>query len=61
MENNLRFSDVLVSARPMLDTARERAFGIGKVVEHFVKTKPAWALGLALGTGVLVGWLVKRR
>lgn len=31
-----------------------------KVVEEFVRSQPVWALGLSLGIGVIVGWIVKR-
>jgi ElaB/YqjD/DUF883 family membrane-anchored ribosome-binding protein len=41
--------------------ARERlAEGSERVREYVVK-EPARALGIALGVGVLVGWLIKRR
>ena len=30
-------------------------------VRNFVIAKPVQALGLALGMGVLLGWLIKRR
>jgi ElaB/YqjD/DUF883 family membrane-anchored ribosome-binding protein len=42
-------------------TARESlGFGLRAVRTYIVK-EPARALGLALGVGVLLGWLVKRR
>lgn len=42
-------------------TARERlAEGSGKLKEYVVR-EPARALGIALGLGVLLGWMIKRR
>jgi ElaB/YqjD/DUF883 family membrane-anchored ribosome-binding protein len=42
-------------------TARERlAEGSGMIKEYFVK-EPARALGIALGVGVLLGWMIKRK
>jgi ElaB/YqjD/DUF883 family membrane-anchored ribosome-binding protein len=42
-------------------TARERlAEGSGRLREYVVK-EPARAMGIALGLGVLLGWMIKRR
>ncbi len=42
-------------------TAREQwSLGTDKA-RNFVNEQPARALGLALGMGVLLGWLIKRR
>lgn len=42
-------------------TAREQlAEGSDKLKEYVVK-EPARALGIALGVGVLLGWMIKRR
>jgi len=42
-------------------TARERlAEGSGRLREYVVK-EPARALGIALGLGVHLGWMIKRR
>ena len=46
--------DVAAAAREQL------ALGTEKVREFTVR-KPAQALGVALGMGVLLGWLIKRR
>ena len=41
--------------------ARERwAEGTGRV-RNFIIEKPAQALAIALGMGVVLGWLIKRR
>jgi len=41
--------------------ARERMGEGLQALRGFVTEKPAQALGLALGMGVLLGWLIKRR
>ena len=41
--------------------ARERATQGKDAVRTFTIEKPARALGIALGMGVLLGWLIKRR
>jgi ElaB/YqjD/DUF883 family membrane-anchored ribosome-binding protein len=35
--------------------------GVGEMVKHAVNNRPVAALGAALATGVLLGWLIKRR
>ncbi len=49
-----RALEYAASAREMLSG------GTDKVKEYVVK-EPARALGVALGLGVLLGWLIKRR
>jgi ElaB/YqjD/DUF883 family membrane-anchored ribosome-binding protein len=46
--------DLAAVARERLAEGRER-------VNHFIVERPAQALALALGVGVLLGWLIKRR
>ena len=41
--------------------ARERLADSGKTIKDFTVKEPAKALGIALGMGVLLGWLIKRR
>jgi ElaB/YqjD/DUF883 family membrane-anchored ribosome-binding protein len=42
-------------------TARERlAEGTDRIKDYIVK-EPARALGIALGVGVVLGWMIKRR
>ena len=42
-------------------TAKESlGFGV-KTIRNYIVKEPARAIGLALGVGVLLGWLVKRR
>ncbi len=45
----------------ILAQAQEYLAGAGAVVKDVVQNKPALALGVALATGVLLGWLIKRR
>ena len=42
-------------------TAREMLSEGTDNVNHYVVKEPARALGVALGLGVLLGWLIKRR
>lgn len=42
-------------------TAKE-SFAVGtKAIRDYIDRQPARAVGLALGLGVLLGWLIKRR
>jgi len=43
------------------ETARTRLNEGSKFVKAYVNKQPARALGIALGLGVVVGWLIKRR
>jgi ElaB/YqjD/DUF883 family membrane-anchored ribosome-binding protein len=69
---NNRIEEVITSAGPGLDqlqeqaeiiaaAARERLAEERDKVRAFIVEKPATALGIALGVGVLLGWLIKRR
>ncbi len=42
-------------------TAREKLFEGKDMVKEFISSKPAAALGIALGVGVFLGWMIKRR
>jgi ElaB/YqjD/DUF883 family membrane-anchored ribosome-binding protein len=42
-------------------SARERLSQGGEAIKNYTLEQPARALGLALGMGVLLGWLIKRR
>ena len=42
-------------------TAKERLTMGGSAIKNYTIEQPARALGLALGMGVLFGWLIKRR
>ncbi len=41
--------------------ARERLAEGGERIKEYTIKEPARALGVALGVGVLLGWLIKRR
>ncbi|MBX6311437.1 MAG: hypothetical protein IRY99_00710 [Isosphaeraceae bacterium] len=42
-------------------TARERLAQGAQTIREYTIQNPARALGLALGMGVILGWLIKRR
>jgi ElaB/YqjD/DUF883 family membrane-anchored ribosome-binding protein len=42
-------------------TAREQFLQGTRVIREYTLKKPATALGVALGIGVFLGWLMKRR
>ncbi len=42
-------------------TARERLANGSEVVRSYAVKEPVRALGIALGVGVLLGWMIKRR
>ena len=46
--------EILAHAQDYLAEARE-------IVKDVVNQRPALALGVALATGVVLGWLIKRR
>jgi ElaB/YqjD/DUF883 family membrane-anchored ribosome-binding protein len=67
-----RIQDVGASYGPQLEelkeqalvyaaTARERLAEGREKVREYIVNEPARALGIALGVGVLLGWLIKRR
>jgi ElaB/YqjD/DUF883 family membrane-anchored ribosome-binding protein len=43
------------------DTMRDRFHDVHERVIDYTNKQPARALGVALGLGVLLGWLIKRR
>jgi ElaB/YqjD/DUF883 family membrane-anchored ribosome-binding protein len=48
-------------ALEMAAAAREQVARGGETIRKYTIKQPAKALGLALGVGVLLGWLIKRR
>ena len=42
-------------------TVKESLGKGSRIVTEYIVKEPAKALGLALGVGVLLGWLIKRR
>jgi ElaB/YqjD/DUF883 family membrane-anchored ribosome-binding protein len=49
------------AAGEMLAQAQDYLAQAGEVVKDVVTNRPALALGVALATGVILGWLIKRR
>jgi len=45
----------------MLAQAQEYLAEAGEIVKNVVNHRPTLALGVALATGVVLGWLIKRR
>jgi ElaB/YqjD/DUF883 family membrane-anchored ribosome-binding protein len=56
-----RVDDVKEKALDLAATAREQLSGGGQLVRDYIVKEPARALGIALGMGVILGWLIKRR
>ncbi len=67
-----RLKDLSVSQLPPADeikerakdfaaTAKEQFFDGRDKLKHFITENPTRALGIAVGMGVLLGWLIKRR
>lgn len=57
-------AEVLETAELMLQyatIARERIVGGKQRVREYVERQPLQALGIALGVGIFIGWLTKRR
>jgi len=45
----------------LASSAREQLAHGSEFVKDYVNKQPARALGIALGVGVVLGWLIKRR
>jgi hypothetical protein len=41
--------------------AKKQLGDVEELIKSWIKTRPALTLGAALATGVLIGWLIKRR
>ena len=57
----VRADDVKERALELAATAREQFSGAGRSLKGYIVKEPMRALGIALGMGVLLGWLIKRR
>lgn len=53
--------DLKERALDLTATAREQLGHWFESCRNYTREQPARALGVALGMGVLVGWLIKRR
>jgi ElaB/YqjD/DUF883 family membrane-anchored ribosome-binding protein len=49
------------AAGEVLAQAQEYLAEAGEIVKDVIHNRPALALGVALATGVILGWLIKRR
>ncbi len=49
------------AAGEMIAQAQQYLAEAGEMVKDVIENRPALALGVALGVGVLIGWLIKRR
>ena len=67
-----RFQDIVASAEPGLEQLKDQAQiyaaaaseGLAESrakIRQYIVNEPARALAIALGVGVLLGWLIKRR
>jgi ElaB/YqjD/DUF883 family membrane-anchored ribosome-binding protein len=54
-------SDVKEKALEMAATAREHFLGGTHLLRQYIVKEPTRALGIAVGMGVILGWLIKRR
>jgi len=56
-----RAEEIQARALEYAVTASERFNEGSEFVKSYVNQQPARAVGIALGLGVVVGWLIKRR
>ena len=56
-----RVDDVKEKALDLAATAREQLSGGTQFLRDYIVKEPTRALGIALGMGVILGWLIKRR
>ena len=52
--------DIKAMACQDMTVARERLAEQGAIVSDYVMREPVKALGIALGVGVVLGWLIRR-
>ena len=53
--------DVKQKALDLAAMASEQFSGGGKFLRDYIVKEPTRSLGIALGMGVILGWLIKRR
>jgi ElaB/YqjD/DUF883 family membrane-anchored ribosome-binding protein len=53
--------DVKEKAMEVMATAREQFAGGTHLLREYIVKEPTRALGIAVGMGVILGWLIKRR
>ena len=59
--SGLAVDDIKEKALEFAATARERFSGGHQLVRDYIVKEPTRALGVAVGMGVILGWLIKRR
>jgi ElaB/YqjD/DUF883 family membrane-anchored ribosome-binding protein len=57
----VRLDDVKEKALDLAATARERFSGGSHLLREYIVKEPTRSLGIAVGMGVILGWLIKRR
>ena len=55
-----QLEEIKAMARQDMAVARERLAERSEIVRDFVAKEPVKALAIALGIGVVLGWLIKR-
>lgn len=60
-QNDAGVGQWVARAQPMLQETGDRLNRLRHTAERWIKQRPELALGFALCTGVVLGWLVKRR
>ena len=53
--------DIKERAMEFAATAREQVSGGSRILREYIVKEPTKALAVALGMGVILGWLIKRR
>jgi ElaB/YqjD/DUF883 family membrane-anchored ribosome-binding protein len=56
-----RVEEAKEKALDLAATAREQLSGGSHFLRAYIVKEPTRALGIALGMGVILGWLIKRR
>jgi len=61
VEARKRLSDAIERGRAALENIQERAVATAKATDQVIRDHPYRALGVALGVGALIGFLLSRR
>ena len=56
-----RVDDAKEKALDLAATAREQFSGGSRFLRDYIVKEPTRSLGIAIGMGVILGWLIKRR
>ena len=60
-EARKRLADALESGREIYGRVRDKAVEGAKAADHTVRENPYQAIGIAIGVGAIIGFLVARR